>query len=87
MQIRSMVLGSCLTIGALGAAAGVAQNFNGHPNLVAARDYGVQAYQALVRAQQANHFDLGGHAQKAKDLLEQANHELDQAVAAANHRR
>ena len=30
--------------------------------------------------------DLGGHAQKAKDLLDQVNVELKAAAEAANHR-
>jgi hypothetical protein len=39
-----------------------------------------------VQAQQANEFDLGGHAQKAKDLLVQAADELKEAAQTANHR-
>jgi hypothetical protein len=58
-----------------------------HPNLARAQRQTDMAYQSIVAAQQANEFDLGGHAQKAKDLLDQANRELKQAaeVSNANH--
>ena len=58
-----------------------------HPNLSRAQRQTDAAYKSIVAAQQANEFDLGGHAQKAKDLLDQANAELKQAaeVSNANH--
>lgn len=58
-----------------------------HPNLARAQHQTDAAYQSIVAAQQANEFDLGGHAQKAKELLDQANRELKQAaeVSNANH--
>jgi hypothetical protein len=58
-----------------------------HPNLARAQRQTDTAYQSIVAAQQANEFDLGGHAQKAKDLLDQANRELKMAaeVSNANH--
>ena len=34
--------------------------------------------------EKANEWDLGGHAQKAKDLLEQVNQELKQAAETSN---
>jgi len=55
-----------------------------HPNLEAAQKLGEQAWARLVAAQKANEFDLGGHAQKAKDLLDQANKEIKLAAEAAN---
>jgi len=55
-----------------------------HPNLAAAQRFSQQAYEKIVAAQQANEWDMQGHAQKAKDLLDQANNELKQAAAAAN---
>jgi len=55
-----------------------------HPNLAAAQRLTAQAYQKITAAQQANEFDLAGHAQKAKDLLDQANQELKQAAEASN---
>lgn len=55
-----------------------------HPNLAAAQRLSAQAYDKIVAAQKANEWDLGGHAQKAKDLLEQVNQELKQAAEASN---
>jgi hypothetical protein len=58
-----------------------------HPNLAAAQRLSAQAYEKVIAAQKANEWDLGGHAQKAKELLEQVNQELKQAaeVSNANH--
>jgi hypothetical protein len=55
-----------------------------HPNLAAAQRLSAQAYDKVVAAQKANEWDLGGHAQKAKELLEQVNQELKQAAEASN---
>jgi hypothetical protein len=55
-----------------------------HPNLAAAQRLSHQAWQRVVDAQQANEWDMQGHAQKAKDLLDQANNELKLAAQAAN---
>ena len=38
----------------------------------------------IVSAQKANEWDMAGHAQKAKDLLDQVNSELKLAAQAAN---
>ncbi len=58
-----------------------------HPNLAAAQRLSAQAYQRVLDAQRANEWDLGGHAQKAKELLDQVNKELKQAAEASNDRR
>jgi hypothetical protein len=55
-----------------------------HPNLVRAHREVQAAVKSITAAQRANEFDLGGHAAKAKELLEQAQAELKQAVEAAN---
>ena len=57
-----------------------------HPNLAAAQRLVHQAWERISAAQAANEFDLGGHAQKAKELLDQANVELKAAAETANHR-
>jgi hypothetical protein len=57
-----------------------------HPNLAAAQRLCTQAWERISAAQRANEFDMQGHAQKAKDLLEQANRELKAAAEAANER-
>lgn len=58
-----------------------------HPNLAAAQRLSRQAWQRVVDAQQANEWDLAGHAQRAKELLDQVNNELKLAAEASNRRR
>jgi hypothetical protein len=55
-----------------------------HPNLAAAQRLSENAYNKIIAAQQDNEWDMQGHAQKAKGLLEQANAELKAAAQAAN---
>ena len=55
-----------------------------HPALAAAQQFVFDAYEKLVKAQEANEFDMDGHAQKAKDLLDIAAKELKAAAVAAN---
>ena len=57
-----------------------------HGNLAAAQDLVRQAYDRLSVAQRENGNDLGGHAEKAKALLQQANMEIRLAADAANQR-
>ncbi len=57
---------------------------NKHPNIAKAQSYIESAYTSVVAAQKANEYDLGGHAEKAKTLLEQAQKELKLAAQAAN---
>lgn len=79
-------LGALLVVGAAVVAAKPVDNVNParHPNIAAAQRFATQAYEKVVAAQKANEFDLGGHAQKAKELLEQATAELKLAAVAAN---
>jgi hypothetical protein len=62
-------------------------NVNGHkhPNLAAAQRRSRDAWEKVSAAQQANEWDMEGHAAKAKDLLDQVNNELKLAAEAANH--
>jgi hypothetical protein len=55
-----------------------------HGNLRAAQGYLVQAWQRINRAQRDNQDQLGGHAQRAKDFLLQADAELKLAAETAN---
>ena len=55
-----------------------------HPNLAAAQRLARQAYDKVSAAQRANEWDMGGHAAKAKDLLQQVNDELKAAAEEAN---
>jgi hypothetical protein len=84
-RILAAALGSLLTIGGI-ALAQPKRNVSAarHPNLAAAQRLSHQAFEKIVAAQEANEWDMQGHAQKAKDLLDQVNNELKQAAAAAN---
>jgi len=55
-----------------------------HGNLAAAQGDIVDAYQRIEMAQRANDGQLGGHAQRAKDFLSQADAELRLAADFAN---
>jgi F0F1-type ATP synthase membrane subunit b/b' len=55
-----------------------------HPNLAAAQKLSADAFAKLEAAQKANEYDMDGHAQKAKDLLKQANDEIKLAAESAN---
>jgi hypothetical protein len=56
-----------------------------HPNLAAAQRLSQQAFERVAAAQQANEFDMDGHAAKAKELLDQVNEQLRMAATDANH--
>jgi|SRR5580698_10510455 len=58
-----------------------------HPNLAMAQDHLVQATNYIAVAQQDNKYDMQGHAEKARQLLIQANQELKLAAEAANQAR
>ena len=55
-----------------------------HPNLAAAQRLSQQAYEKIIAAQEANEWDMQGHAQKAKNLLDEVNQQLKLAAEAAN---
>lgn len=55
-----------------------------HPNLAAAQHHVVEANRAIAIAQKDNHYDMKGHAEKARQLLVEANNELKAAAEAAN---
>jgi hypothetical protein len=91
---RKLVLGGLLSLGLVAGGITIAQgpperdvNPGHHPNIAAAQRLTDQAYNRIVVAQQANEWDMDGHAQKAKDLLDQANRELKASAEAANHNR
>jgi hypothetical protein len=86
--MRNVLIGTGLVVlaGTLAFAQKPAHNVSAarHPNLAAAQRLVGDAYQKINAAQQANEFDMGGHAAKAKELLSQASEELKQAALAAN---
>ena len=71
----------------LAFASPPARNVNPHrhPNIAEAQRLTHAAWERIVSAQKANEWDMNGHAQKAKDLLDQASNELKEAAEAANH--
>jgi len=91
MNLRRAVLASTIGFGIVAGGAMIAQgpparnvNPGRHPNLAAAQRLTDQAYNKITAAQEANEWDMDGHAAKAKELLDQANRELKQAAEAAN---
>lgn len=83
--IGAFVLGAMLSAGVAYAAKPVDNvSMKKHPNLAMAQRLVTQAWEKIGAAQKANEFDMGGHAQKAKDLLDQANAELKAAAETAN---
>ena len=83
MTRSKFVLGSVLCVASFASGVLIAQGPR-HPNLMAAQDLINRAYDRIVAAQQANEWDMGGHAQRAKDLLEQAKEQIRLAAEAAN---
>lgn len=77
---------SLLFVGGVAVAQRPKENVSAarHPNLAAAQRLSEQAYEKIVAAQQANEWDMQGHAQKAKNLLDEVNRELKAAAGAAN---
>jgi hypothetical protein len=88
-KVLSIAFGLTLLIGGIATAQRPKENISPgrHPNLAAAQRLSEQAWQKIVAAQEANEFDMQGHAQKAKELLDQVNKELKLAAEAANRNR
>jgi len=76
-----------LQVGIVGLAviiAGTAYAQHRHPNLMEAQRHIDAALERITAAQQANEYDMNGHAAHAKELLEQAKHEIHEAAEAAD---
>lgn len=56
-----------------------------HGNMRAAQELIQQAWRKVDEAQKDNHYNLGGHAGRAKELLGQASEEIKLSAEAANH--
>ena len=89
MKMKKVILAAVMSMTVTGSLALFAQapvvNIgNRHGNLRAAQQSLVQAYQSIENAQAANDDQLGGHAQRAKELLVQADAELRLAANASN---
>ncbi len=89
--MRKILIGAfaVLSLYARAGAGEPAQNVDprAHPNLAEAQRLSALAWQRIAAAQVANRFMLGGHAQRAKDLLEQANAQLKLAADTADRNR
>jgi hypothetical protein len=90
MKISKSLVGAVLAVALMGGGVAVAQkpvdNVGGkrHPNLTAAQRLSREAWEKVKAAQEANEWDMDGHATKAKELLDQVNSELKLAAEAAN---
>jgi hypothetical protein len=91
MTKTKVALGGVLTLAMICGGVAVAQmpkdnvSSHKHPNLAAAQRLSHEAWEKIAAAQQANEWDMNGHAAKAKELLDQVNNELKMAAEAANH--
>lgn len=85
-SLVGVLMAAALICGGVAVAQKPVDNVSGkkHPNLAAAQRLSQQAYEKIVAAQQANEWDMDGHAAKAKDLLDQVNQQLKMAAEAAN---
>jgi hypothetical protein len=86
MKIRNLILSCALVLGLVAGGVTVAQKVNParHPNLAAAIVLMDKAAVKITDAQVANEWDMEGHAAKAKQLLDEARHEIKLAAEAAN---
>jgi len=87
-RVFTSVLGCLLVLGGIATAQRPKKDVSAarHPNLAAAQRLSRQAWDKILEAQKANEWDMQGHAQKAKELLDQVNNELKLAAEAANQK-
>lgn len=90
MSLRNIVLrsalGGVLICGGVVLAQEPKPNISDKfPSLQEAQHHIQQAYEKIATAQQAHHGELGGHGEKAKQLLADANHELKEAADYLEH--
>jgi hypothetical protein len=85
-RVLAALAGLLLLIGGVALAQRPRDNVSSrrHPNIAAAQQLSRQAWEKIVAAQEANEWDMEGHAQKAKNLLDDVNRELKLAAEAAN---
>ncbi len=87
-RFKPLALVAGLVIAATLASAQTVQNVDPsrHGNLAAAQSLIAQAYERMTEAQQANNYELGGHAARAKQLLSEAATEVGLAAMTADGR-
>jgi hypothetical protein len=88
---RRVVLGSVLGLGLIAGGIVVAQgppaeNIDParHPHLAAAQHHIHESWREIDEAQHANDWDMDGHAERARQLLDQASRELKLSAEASN---
>jgi hypothetical protein len=90
MNKKSIYLVAALAVGLILMGVAYAQrpetdiDPHRHSNLAEAQHHVVEAYNKTVEAQKSNNDELGGHAEKAIALLDEANHELKRAAEYAD---
>lgn len=93
MKAKNIALSGALAAALVCAGIAVAQapseNIDPHRygNLAAAQHHIVEAYQSVAEAERENKDQLGGHAEKAQQLLSDADRELKAAAEFASHRK
>jgi hypothetical protein len=88
-RLLAVVLGALLVVAGVALAQQPRKNVSPahHPHIAKAQQLSREAWQQIVDAQRANEWDMNGHAQRAKELLDQVNNELKLAAEAANAHR
>ena len=85
---KNLLAANAIALTLLAGSVAYAQKVSAarHPNLAAAQRMIEQATAKLSAAQEANEFDMKGHAAKAKHLIDEAYGEIKQAAEAANRK-
>jgi hypothetical protein len=76
------ILAGCMIIAAQEPVVDIDKKV--HPNLAAAQEHIVEANRYIATAQKDNKYDMKDHAEKARQLLMEADKELKAAAEAAN---
>jgi hypothetical protein len=84
--LLKIVIISCVVVGLLIGLTVYARDvsYRRHPNLAEAQTLIQRAIDRVSAAQRDHEWDLGGHASKAKALLDEAYTEIKLAAEAAN---
>ena len=79
MKIKSIYFALAMAVAFASGAYTMAQVRDWH-DVEKVHQHVIQAMHELEHLQQANGYNMGGHAARADQLLHQAEHELDMAV-------
>ncbi len=80
--MKKLVIAATLAL-TFAAGAALAERVHDWEGLEKAHDHVQEALKEMERAQAANHYDMGGHAAKAEELLRGAEREIHESVEAA----